>query len=126
MEIKKQEIIDIVVLKGKVRKSKPNDLKSCVMGDAAYVWRNVAFILGISSQAKCIPVMADCYIWDSEDAQIVRISYSDPNFDEFMKPIREARKARMKELDKIVDEIVDSFPKSQWRGIHVWANALGY
>jgi len=69
-----------------------------------YVWRMVAFQISPMSQHQCMPVMDDQYIQLEHDA----------------------RRARCKELDELVDRIVNTVPKSEWHGINRWGRALGY
>jgi hypothetical protein len=68
-------------------------------GETAYIWRMVAFYVSPISQHHCMPVMADC----------------DLPADDFDKRMKLA-----KELDKIVDKIVDTVPKDQWYGVARW------
>lgn len=72
--------------------------------ESYYVWRMVAFYVSPMSQHHCMPVMDDQYLGGSYDA----------------------RKARAKELDKLVDAIVNTIPRSQWHGVTRWGRALGY
>lgn len=101
-----KEIISIITKNGKgIRKSKPKvDKKRPNTGRAAYVWRNVMFTISSVPAHQCIPVCAD---FDLADADW------------------ENRRTVCKELDKIVDTIVHSVPKSQWHGTKRWAKAFG-
>lgn len=86
----------------RLRASKPkvND-----NGHSEYVWRNVAFSVSPVRAHQCMPVTADF--------AIKGLSFDD-------------RRAVTKYLDTIVDEIVNSIPKSQWSGVMRWGRALGY
>jgi len=68
-------------------------------GETAYVWRMVAFYISPINQHHCMPVMADCDL-PADD------------FDE--------RMALAKELDKVVDKIVNTVPVEQWHGVARW------
>ncbi len=74
--------------------------------DAAgyYVWRMVAFQVSPVSQHQCMPVTDDLYLSGDMDE----------------------RRARAKELDRLIDAIVNTVPKAQWHGINRWGRALGY
>lgn len=91
---------------GCLRSSKPTK-----NGDAAYVWRMVAFYISPQSQHHCIPMTAD---FDIRALDPVTGKWSS-------KLARE----RAKELDKIVDQIVDHTPKLRQHGVMRWARALG-
>lgn len=73
-------------------------------GRTAYIWRMVAFYISPISQHHCMPITCE---WELPG-----------NFDE--------RRAEAKELDAIVDKIVNSVPKTQWHGVARWGKALGY
>ena len=88
--------------KGRLRASKPND------GDAAYVWRNVAFFISPVQAHQCMPVMAFCYVNKVGDGKY------------------DTMRARETELNKIVDAMVDAVPKKNWNGVMKWKNVLGY
>lgn len=75
-----------------------------VGGETAYIWRNVAFYVSPLSRHHSLPVMAD--------------------MDLPQRGYRERQK-RAKELDEIVDKLVDTVPKEQWYGVGRWARALG-
>ena len=106
-EIDRKEIISILIKKnGKVRVSKPKvDESKPNTGRCAYVWRMVMFQISTNRKHHCMPVCAD--------------------FDLCPEDWKE-RKELMKELDVIVNEVVDNAPKSEWHGIHRWGKALGY
>jgi len=69
-------------------------------GETAYIWRMVAFYISPKHQHQCMPCTAD---FDLEAS-----NYQD-------------RMAKAKELDAIVDKIVDTVPKAQWHGVRRWA-----
>ena len=71
-------------------------------GDVKYVWRMVVFVVSRKRQHQCMPVTAE---WNLTGDYLARCE-------------------RAKELDAIVDEIVNTIPKSQWYGVHRWARLL--
>ena len=74
-----------------------------VAGEAAYVWRMVAFFTSPKQQHQCMPCTAE--------------------FDMGGEPAEQ--RARCKELDALVDRIVNSIPKSEWHGVRRWGQAFG-
>jgi len=72
-------------------------------GKAAYVWRMVAFSISPKPQHQCMPMTAD--------------------FD-LPGDYTETRELA-KELDKLVDKIIASVPKSEWYGVRRWGQAFG-
>lgn len=83
-------------------------------GVEKYIWRNVVFQVSSVSAHQCLPVCAEFDLgedyWKMSDGTN-RSSSS-------KKLIREA-------YDKIVDNILNTIPKSQWAGIIRWGHALG-
>jgi hypothetical protein len=73
-------------------------------GRTAYIWRMVCFFVSPISQHHCMPVTCDFDL--------------PGDFDQ--------RRQEAKDLDAIVDKIVNSVPKEQWYGVNRWAKALGY
>lgn len=104
-----KKIAQIVVKKnGQIRASKPKVTDDPVTGKAAYVWRMVAFMVSPKAQHQCVPVAATFDIpaevngrWSSVEADKIA-----------------------KELDVLVDKIVDCVPKEQWHSVHRWAKAM--
>lgn len=94
-------------LAGHLRSTKPKD------GEAAYVWRMVAFNVSPIRQHQCMPVTAEfdmpAEYWDRTDTRAAA----------------EKRRNRCKELDVLVDALVNSVPKEQWHGVVRWGRALG-
>lgn len=102
---REKEIADqLVGRNGLLRSTKPkND------GEAMYVWRMVAFQISPHPQHHCMPVAAvfDVDIRDEKgkwSSALVRV--------------------RTKELDVLVDKIVNQVPKHEWHGVMNWAGAL--
>lgn len=108
---------------GLLRSSKPDPKRD---GEAAYVWRMVAFQVSPHHAHHCMPMMAefdlpaefwtrrsDCAADTPEEQSRILLATS------------EKRKARIRELDLIVDAVVGTVPKDQWHGIHRWGQVLG-
>jgi len=72
-------------------------------GNAAYIWRMVAFYISPRQQHQCMPVCAEFDL---------QMDYS------------ERREAVVK-LDNIIQEIVDCVPQSQQHGVMRWGQAFG-
>ena len=72
-------------------------------GEIAYVWRMVAFQIGTRPADHCMPYTAEFSVPGSYDE----------------------RKARVQELDAIVDAIVNTVPKREWHGVQRWAQVYG-
>ena len=102
-------ILDIIQKNGVLKASKPKVSKKysdpMLIGQAAYVWRMVAFQISPNPQHQCMPVCAD---WDI--------------------PVRDydERREITQRLDNLVDLIVNTVHPTQWHGILRWGNALGY
>lgn len=84
--------------KGRLRASKPGKYSA----EAQYVWRMVAFMTSPKSQHQCMPVTAGMNLEGSYDE----------------------RANKRKELDEIVDKIVDLIPKKDWHGVKRWKGLL--
>ena len=94
----------IIGRNGALRSSKPKH------GEAAYVWRMVAFSISTNPQHHCMPMGAD-----------FDIDIKDANGRWDIKAVRN----RTKELDVLVNSIVNNVPKSQWNGVIRWGQAFG-
>ncbi len=98
------KIFNMVVKKdNSIRASKP-PVKDYTSGMAAYVWRMTCFMVSPKPSHHCMPVCADFDI---------PVNYF-------------ARRSVTKELDKLVDKIVNAVDKPEWHGILRWGRALGY
>jgi len=120
------KILSIVVKKdNSIRASKPkvsqNDHST---GKAAYVWRMVVFMVSRQGAHQCMPMMADFDIFVPEAPRFGTVD-KEVYYQEIHKR-HEERRATCKVLDRLVDFIVDSVPKSQWHGVNRWGRALGY
>lgn len=73
-------------------------------GKIAYVWRMVAFQIGTRPADHCMPCTAD---FDLPERDYTR------------------RRELAKQLDAVVEAIVNTVPKAEWHGIRRWGNALG-
>lgn len=105
MTAEETELFNIVVKKdNSIRASKPKVI-SYTTGMAAYVWRMTVFMVSPKPAHQCMPVCAD--------------------FDLDVKDFA-ARRALTKELDKLVDKIVNAVDKTEWHGISRWGRALGF
>lgn len=91
--------------KGKLRASKPSE-----SGDAAYIWRMVAFQVSPIGAHHCLPMCADFDIQVPENLDgSERYNW---------------RRARAKALDAIADRIVNTIPKDEWHGVRRWRQAI--
>jgi hypothetical protein len=136
LSVNDMDIVSKVVAKrggvNRLRASKPAD------GPAAYVWRMVAFIVSPHSQHHCMPVGADFYVNKTDYAHRTDKfvwsceTQNDKDYVANLTPDRiammnnsECRRQYMKqELDPIVDKIIDTIPKEQWRGAQRWKQAI--
>jgi len=92
--------------KGRVRASKPKvDRNKPGTGNAAYIWRMVAFGASPNPRHHHLPILAD--------------------FDIEAKDHDERRKT-MKELDVIVEQIMATIPLQKQYGTLRWGHAMGY
>ena len=119
MPNKKMPKVDLDMLKGEaycfarvitkkdcsIRASRPPiDKDKPETGEWAYVWRMLVFYVSSRSQHQCMPVMAECYLPQDD--------YDD-------------RRDRAKELDVIVDAILDAVPAHERYGLKRWGEAFG-
>jgi hypothetical protein len=74
-------------------------------GKTAYIWRMVAFFVSPVSQHQCMPCTAD---FDLPECNGMA-----------------QRRELAKQLDAIVDVVVNSIPKAQWKGVQRWAQVYG-
>ena len=97
---------------GRLRASKPPVSKDDpTSGEAAYVWRMVAFQVSPNGKHHCMPCTADF------DLPTIYWDRTDPSS-------HDRRRARIKELDAVVDAIVNTVPKNEWHGIRRWSRAF--
>jgi hypothetical protein len=85
--------------KGVLRATKPKTDD----GYAAYVWRNICFSVSQNPKHWCMPVCADMD----------------------MKEVYKDRRNKCKELDILVNNIINLYPKNEWYGVTRWARAMG-
>ena len=89
---------------GSIRVSKPPiDQEKTETGERAYVWRMLVFYVSSYSRHQCMPVMAECYLNGRG----------------------QERRDRAKELDVIVDAILDAVPAHERYGLKRWGEAFG-
>ena len=85
-------------------------------GECRYLWRMLAFHLSRKPEHHCMPVTADDGVGPSyergESAAQCRQRYK-------------ARRQRCRELDAVVDRVVDQVPITRQHGALRWARALG-
>ena len=113
---KVQEYTDIckLILKktGEIRATKPKiDKNNHVTGKAAFVWRNVVFLVSKVRAHQCMPVCSD---------------FDLPAYDENGKWSCAIARDMSKELDFLIRLIVDLVPVHQCHGLMRWGRALGY
>lgn len=112
LDAKTAEIARLIVAtkgknKGRLRASKPLVKKGCIIsGEAAYVWRMVAFTASPISQHHCMPVTADF------DLQTTGMTY-------------DQKRAYAKQLDRLANEILATIPREKHYGTLRWARAFG-
>ena len=80
-------------------------------GKAMYVWRMVVFMVSPKREHQCMPVTAH---------------FSLPAYDDTGKWRSGIAMKMAKELDFLVDKIVEAVPISEWHGIRKWGQALGH
>jgi hypothetical protein len=124
-----KEIVSAITgQQSRLRSSKPK-----INGLAMYVWRMVAFQVSPNSQHHCMPMTADFDLGNEYWPQGFP-TYSDFNDPNRVKTAYEIesdnahnkRKAKIAELDVLVNIIVNSVPKEQWYGVSRWGRALGH
>lgn len=91
---------------GSLYKSKP--LKAT--GEAKYVWRMLAFYMSTNRQHRCMPVTAD---FDLE------------TYNENGKWSSRLAQEKTKELDKIVNNVLNTIPNEKLPGIKRWKKSFG-
>ena len=94
-----------ITINGRLRASKPKD------GEAAYVWRMVAFLVSPRRQHQCMPCTADFGI----DFRTPEAQWDVRRVGEYCREV----------LDPVVDQIVDAVDKRDWHGVKRWAEAYG-
>ena len=115
-----RSIAEQILNKGKLRASKPKD------GEAAYVWRMVAFTVSRNPVHQCMPITAD---WDLRNQyfngpKYFPGAYDDPEYRAASKAVSDAARARTKELDALADKLIATIPVTQWAGALRWARAF--
>lgn len=106
-----KKIVDMIIKKdSSIRASKPKiDESNDNTGKAAYVWRMVCFLVSPKPAHMCMPCTAD---------------FDLPAYDENGKWRSPLAREMAKELDELVNVIVDAVDKSEWHGVHRWHKAL--
>jgi len=83
-------------------------------GEAAFVWRHVAFMISENHRHHCMPVMAFCDLTDGvqkEDGAWIKRS-------------REEQKEYEKKLMDLAGKIVDLVNPLRWNGVRRWAGLI--
>ena len=88
-------------------------------GEAMYVWRMLVFYLSPHSRHHCMPVTAEFDMPNRYWAEAGQDGTS-----ERVQKCAEMRRARMKELDRIVDVVTGTVPIAQWHGVSRWKRTL--
>lgn len=108
-----RRIAEIIVKRdGTLRASKPKAPKGAdaetqrLYSEAAYVWRMVAFFVSPNPRHHHMLVTAD-------------FSMKTADYGGYKE-----RRRRIKELDVLVNKIVDAVPVTQWNGVRRWSQAL--
>lgn len=121
----------IIGQQNRLRSSKPK-LDSDINRLASYVWRIVAFQISPNSQHHCIPMTAEFDLpakyWPSGFPTYS--DFNDPNrvlteYEIGAEKARIARKEKIAQLNILIDKIVNTVPKSEWKGVIRWGRALG-
>ena len=109
-------IAEKIIRSGKLRATKPSD------PEAIYVWRLVAFMVSPNPAHHCMPCTHDFGVMDIAPKIEKFCKYRNKNVKETdMDWVRN----RCKELDAIVDKIVDSVRVENRHGVNRWAKAFG-
>jgi hypothetical protein len=112
------KIAEKIVSKGnKLRASKPSD------GEAQYVWRMVCFMISPKPAHHCMPTTHDFGVIDMAPKIAKFCKYREK---EITQPDFDWVRNRCKELNVMVDKIVDNVKSSNRHGINRWAKAFGY
>lgn len=129
-----REIAEATLHRGRLRRNKPiGD------GEAAWVWRMLAFYVSPISKHQCMPMTADfdlpAQYWSTSpvtklqefegDQDKLRAWLESPERTSELIDAADRRRARTHELQAIVDELCSTVPKSRWHGVKRWARALG-
>jgi len=96
--------VKILGRENRIRSSKPKD------GEAAYLWRMVAFDISPKRQHHCMPMMADCDM-------ATDVYWGTPENNE-------RRRIRFQELDDWAQRITKSVPVNERHGLVTWARVL--
>ena len=100
----------IIMKNGCIRASKPKvDESLPSTGKAAYVWRMVCFLVSPKPAHHCMPATAE---------------FDLPAYDENGKWSSAKSREMAKDLDVLVDKIVDGIDVALWHGVHRWAKVL--
>ena len=100
----------IIKSDGCIRASKPKvDESLPTTGKAAYVWRMVCFMVSPKPAHHCMPCTAE---------------FDLPAYDEKGRWSSAVARDMAKELDLLVNKIVDGVDVSLWHGVHRWSQAL--
>ena len=99
----------IIKKDGCIRASKPKVNENPTTGKAAYVWRMVCFLVSPKPAHMCMPCTAE---------------FDLPAYDENGRWSSPVSREMAKELDVLVNKIVDGIDVALWHGVHRWAKVL--
>ncbi len=128
-----QEAVSVCFTPKGFRRTKPTKAS----GPARYIWRYLGFYLGATPALSCMPATAD---WELTDWLVEKIGpspyragrYRDMTSEEYeefvnkvFQPWSEKRKTLVRELDTLIDLILDTLPPASLKGVARWGRALG-
>jgi hypothetical protein len=114
---REREIAERCLNKGRLRATKPP-----TDGEAQYVWRMAAFVVSPHWKHHTLPIGAQFAL--PRELFLGGLTPNTPGWVADMNARAARRKARLDELDAVVDAIVDSVPRTQWHGGQRWHNAF--
>ena len=111
-----KQIVNLFLKKdGSIRASKPKSTDNPYSFQAQYVWRNLVFYVSPKPQHHCIPATANFSIYDYFEK-----CHKHPDNSDLSKRVRE----KCKELDVLVDKLLETIPKTKWHGVRRWNTAI--
>ena len=114
-------LFQLTLNKSQLRATPPNEKKAGslgLVGESYYVWRYLAFYLAGFPPHTSIPMVAD-YKFD-------RLSWLRHPDEEVRNQGRATHKAKLAELDTLIEKVVNCQPARNQKGVLLWGKALGY